>query len=99
VTDTRIGGGTLKTLSSAESDPGAIVADGSSLYWLGDSTVRKMAKTGGPVTTLATCNNSLMALAPDCGRFRFLALDANNVYWTDSGTQSGGGAVFRVSKN
>jgi hypothetical protein len=42
---------------------------------------------------------NLAALSPYCGAFRFLVLDANYVYWTDSGTQFGTGAVFRVSKN
>jgi sugar lactone lactonase YvrE len=94
-----IGGGTVKLLAGTESNPSAIVADGTSLYWLATSTVRKMAKTGGAITTLATCNGNLAALSPYCGDFRFLVLDANYVYWTDSGTQSGYGAVFRVSKN
>jgi hypothetical protein len=33
------------------------------------------------------------------GAPKHLAVDANYVYWTDQGTQYGGGGVFRVSKN
>jgi hypothetical protein len=94
-----IGGGVVKTISSTETNPSSIVADATSIYWLAQSTVRKMAKTGGAITTLASYTGNLPALAPSCGNFKFLVLDANYVYWTDAGTQSGSGSIFRVSKN
>ena len=88
------------TLSSTEAYPWDIVCDGSDLYWAnsGNGQVRKMAKTGGAVTTVAQ-GADLSGVGWYLGLPKHLAVDATYVYWTDQGTQSGGGGVFRVAKN
>jgi hypothetical protein len=57
-----------------------------------------MKKTGGAVTTVAQAGD-LSGIGWALGQPKHLALDATYVYWTDQGTQYGGGGVFRVSKN
>ncbi len=87
------------TLSSVEAYPWDIVCDGADLYWVnsGSGQVRKMKKTGGAVTTIAQ-SGDLSGTGWYLGQPKHLAVDATYVYWTDQGTQYGGG-VFRVSKN
>ena len=87
-------------LSIAEASPWDIVCDGADLYWVnsGNGQVRTMKKTGGPVTTIAQ-SGDLSGTGWYLGQPKHLAVDASYVYWTDQGTQSGGGGVFRVSKN
>jgi hypothetical protein len=93
-----LGGGMATTISATESGATAIVNDATAVYWLTSSTVRKMTKVGGAITTLSSCNG-LAAKSPACGRFGYLAVDATDVYWTDEGTQYGGGAVYTTPKN
>jgi hypothetical protein len=87
-------------LASAESYPWDIKCDGADLYWVNSTggTVRKMKKTGGTVTTLAQ-GLDLTGTGWYLGSSKYLAVDGSFVYWTDLGTQYGGGGVFRVSKN
>ncbi len=89
-------------LSSTEAQyPWDIVCDGADLYWVnssGTGQVRKMKKTGGAVTTLAQ-GLDMSGTGWYLGSPKHLAVDTNYVYWTDQGTQYGGGGVFRVSKN
>jgi hypothetical protein len=53
---------------------------------------------GGAITTLSSCIG-LDTKSPDCSRFNYLAVDSADVYWTDGGTQYGGGAVYKTPKN
>ena len=94
-----IGGGATTQLATGEANPGAIANDATSIFWITNNTVRKMAKSGGAPTTISSCNGYLLALSPYCGRFERIALDATYVYVTDLGTQYGHGAVFRAPKN
>ena len=84
------------------SPTGQIVSDGSAIYWVDDGVVHKMATPSGvpsgTAVTLATCTG-LSTVAPDCGRFNGIAVDATYLYWTDEGTSYGGGGVYRVTKN
>ena len=82
-------GGAANSLAGA-SRPLGIAADGTSVYWIetqsdcGSSLVRKVRRTGGGVTTLASGG------AP--GSFG-IAVDATSVYWT-SGSAS---AVIKLT--
>jgi hypothetical protein len=85
-------GGVTTTLAAG--DPTALVSDGSYLYW-GDYTnvnepntgriARISVNGGGAVTTLATTR------APEC-----IAIDADNVYWTENENPSGVGRVAKA---
>lgn len=72
-----IQGGTPTTLASGEMEPAFLALDSTSLYWIaGDSNggfVKKVPLAGGTVTTLATTRG-----------VAGIALDAQNVYWTDA---------------
>jgi len=87
-------------LSSAEAYPWDIVCDGADLYWVNSNNgqVRKMKKTGGAVSTIAQ-SGDLSGTGWYLGDPKHLAVDGTYLYWTDQGTQYGGGGVFRVSKN
>ncbi len=89
-----IGGGTVTTLSTGESQPGPIVSDSTALYWKVTGAIRKYPKAGGPATTLANCANLSTVSAGQCSSPNRLTVDATYVYWTDVG-----GALFRVVKN
>lgn len=59
---------------------------------------------GGAITTLASYTVNIRTKEGGLafgsgGAFNSIALDATYVYWTDQGTMTGTGAVYRVAKN
>lgn len=90
------GGGSATVLASVFACMN-VAADASTLYFLegannNNGAVRKLAKTGGTPTTLATSQ-----LNP-----AHIAMDGANVYWANRGTYPaypGDGAIMRVSKS
>lgn len=101
------GGGALKKISKnggtvTTLDTGAgyrIVLDSTYVYWIvfdyntlgGSVEVRKVAKNGGQVFTLARVNTG--------SNFYGLAVDDTNIYWTDSTPATNGGMIKTLPKN
>jgi hypothetical protein len=91
-------GGILDDLSLKVQD---IATDGTSVYWTATNgpfvpAVRKVANTGGPVTTVA--NEGIGVNTQDC--YWRIALQGSNVYWSSGGTEWPiGCAVKKVSVN
>jgi hypothetical protein len=74
----------LDSLNGGGGGEGAIVVDGSNVYWTNGDDLRRVAISGGPGVTLVS--NS---------QFRGLAQDGTYVYWATYG----GGTVMRIAKN
>ncbi len=92
--DNGSGAGTgLFTIASGQNNPGAVVSDGTNVYWVNqgsppdyaDGAVMKVSVTGGEATTLASGQSGPSAIA----------VDATSVYWVMAGPIDG--AVVKVS--
>jgi hypothetical protein len=83
----------LFTLASGQNNPGALVSDGTSVYWVNegsppdytDGSVVKVLVEGGQPVTLAAAQQGPAALA----------VDARSVYWVAGGSTHG--AVLKTS--
>jgi hypothetical protein len=93
-----LGGGSLTTFSTAELYPLKLTSDTDAIYWTDGERIRKMSKSGGAasITTLATYSGALATLVNSGGTFNDIAVDANYVYFTQSGAKF---TVYRVPKN
>lgn len=81
-----INGGAVTTLSTGLatgiSGPYKLVLDASNVYWSEGSSIKKISKSGGAVTTLQSSNGAAG-----------LAVDATNVYFSEN---LGGGNLYKV---
>jgi hypothetical protein len=75
-----------------------IVADATDIYWIdeGNERIRHRAKSANAADTFASLQ--LQSIDPYLGEVTYLALDAQHVYWSDNGTQSGHGAVLIANR-
>lgn len=101
-----LGGGALKkigknggTVTILATGPGYNLAlDATYVYWVAyidgfpsSAEVRKVAKNGGPATTLAKIAN--------ISNYYGIAVDGTNVYWTESTMATNGGMIKTLPKN
>lgn len=77
------GEGTPEALATGEVGPGGIMRDGDRLYWLADESLRSMAITGGPVTTVHA------PVKP-----ANIVQDSTSFYWCESES----GLIWRLAK-
>lgn len=81
-------------LDPSEIKPFEIAADGTNLYWTSSDlagAVRKMPKTGGAATTLATATPQLAPYA--------IAVDGFEVFWSEATTSSATSRVRSIDVN
>src|SRR5579883_636288 len=69
-------GGAYATLASGLKGAAAIAADPTSLYFVGTDGVEKVAKSGGPPTTLSSWSDG-------GGSLEAIGVDPDSVYWID----------------
>jgi hypothetical protein len=77
-------GGAIATVASGQAYAGAIAVDDTSVYWLTEAAVMTAPLAGGPPTILATGQSIGPAFPYNLvDGMAGIAVDANNVYWTD----------------
>jgi hypothetical protein len=83
-------------LGQNEGPASGIVVDATDIYWLGSGVLRHLAKGAKAPETIAEF--AQIKFDAFLGDPTYLTLDANNVYYSDAGTQSGHGAIISVTR-
>jgi hypothetical protein len=85
-------GGTLKVIVQGLLNPGALLVDGGKLYWVDDGNVN----TSGRVMSFNLATQIKTEMAVRLNGPRSLAIDANNIYWTEFGDWSANTTTGKV---
>lgn len=81
-------GSNVVTLASGLYPPWAIAIDATHVYWVGVDGVKKVSKTGGAVTALASWQPPDLPYTLDLKPTLDIAVDESSVYWLLCGTDS-----------